>query len=54
MVTISAAQLYEAEMISSMKMYDKKKRQLNDYEPKSHPLWDDHVEEEEEWLQWPW
>ena len=46
----STAQLYEAEMIFCMKMYGKKERQVNDYEPTLQPLWDDHDEEEEEWL----
>ena len=46
----STAQLYEAEMISCMKMYGKKERQVNDCEPTPHPLLDDHDEEEEEWL----
>ena len=44
----STAQLYEAKMISCMKMCGKKERQVNDYEPAPHPLWDDHDEEEEE------
>ena len=44
----STAQLYEAEMISCMKMYGKKERQVNNSEPTPHPLWNDHDEEEEE------
>ena len=50
MVMSSTVQLYEAEMISCMKMYGKKERQMNDYEPTPHPSpsWDDLDEEEEE------
>ena len=50
MVMSSTAQLYEAEMISCMKMYGKKERQVNDYEPIPHPLLDNHDEGEAEFL----
>ena len=50
MVMNSTAQLYEAEIISCMKMYCKKEPQVNDYEPTPYPLWDDHDEEGEELL----
>ena len=44
----STAQLYEAKMISCMKMCGKKERQMNDYEPTLYPSWGDHDEDEEE------
>ena len=46
----STAQLYEVKLFSCMKMCGKKERQVNDYEPTPHPLWDDHDEEEDVWL----
>ena len=46
----STAQLYEAKIISCMKMYGKKERQVNDYEPTPDLSLDDHDKEVEEWL----
>ena len=42
----STVQLHEAEIISYMKMCDKKESLVSDYELTPYPLWDGHEEEE--------